>query len=288
MRRTYALAAAFLLLIGAPNLLAAEPSSQPNLVAIVTDDQGQWAVGAYGNNDVRTPTLDRIAREGAIFTNAYVVTPVCSPSRATYFTGLYPTEVGITDYISPVESDAGLGLSGTIWPQVLAANGYRAALVGKWHLGTQPQFHPTRMGFEHFMGFLGGGNRPMHPLLEVKGKDTQLRGPLPDLLTDDAIAFIRESRDRPFALCLHFRAPHLPYGPVPEIDSRQYAGLDLQVPMPPGGDVEQIKTWTRDYYASISSVDRNIGRLLDELDALKAAMTDWQKSINDPLLTSSY
>lgn len=242
--------------------------SRPNLIAIVTDDQGRWAMGAYGNDEIRTPNMDRIAREGAIFTNAFVATPVCSPSRVTYLTGLWPTEVGITDYIAPIESDAGLGLDASTWPEVLERNGYRTALVGKWHLGTKPKFHPTQLGFYHFMGFLGGGNRPMDPTLEVEGKTRRLNGPLPDILVNDAIAFIRANREGPFALCLHFRAPHLPYGPVPEVDSKPYENLDPRVPQFEAADIGQLKRSTRAYYASISSVDRNLGQLLGVLDEL--------------------
>lgn len=243
----------------------------PNLVAVVTDDQGRWAMGTYGNTEIRTPNMDRIGKEGAVFTNAFVATPVCSPSRATYFTGRYPTELGITDWIAPLEADAGLGLKAITWPQVLQKHGYRTGLIGKWHLGTRPQFHPTKLGFDHFMGFLSGGNRPMNPTLEVDGKTTKLKGPLPDILVDDAVSFLRDNKDKPFALCLHFRAPHLPYGPVPKVDSEQYKDLDPHVPVPRGGVASQIKKWNRDYYASISSVDRNLGRLLDELDRLKLA-----------------
>jgi uncharacterized sulfatase len=241
------------------------------VIAIVTDDQGRWAMGAYGNQQVHTPNMDRIAREGALFENAFTVTPVCSPSRAGYMSGRWPTQVGITDWIAPAEADAGAGLGAMTWPQALQSAGYRTALIGKWHLGTQPRFHPTKLGFDHFMGFLGGGNRPMNPLLEVQGRETQLKGSLPDLLVDDAIQFVRQNRSQPFALCLHFRAPHLPYGPVPEEDMAHYKGVDIDVPDLPALDAQQVKQTTRDYYASIASVDRNIGRLLALLDELKLA-----------------
>jgi arylsulfatase A-like enzyme len=251
----------------------AEPPrpDRPNLIAIVTDDQARWAMGLYDNPQIVTPNLDRIGREGAQFLNAFVATPVCSPSRATYMTGRYPTEVGITDYLSTDESAAGKGLDALTWPQVLQGEGYRTALVGKWHLGTHPQFHPTKRGFDHFMGFVGGGSTPMDPALEVNGQPTQLKGSLSDLLTDDAIQFVRDNHARPFALCLHFRSPHLPYGPVPEVDSAPYISAQIDVPIPPGGDADQIREWNRDYYASITGVDRNVGRLLDELDSLNLA-----------------
>lgn len=241
-----------------------------NIVSIVTDDQASWSIGAYGNREARTPNMDRLAREGALFLNAFVATPVCSPSRASFLTGLYGTQVGITDYIAPKESDAGLGLPPeiTTWPEVLLQHGYMTALVGKWHLGTQPQFHPHLHGFNHFFGFLGGANRPVDPTLELDGETKQFKGPLPDLLVDDAIQFVEKNSERPFALLLHFRAPHLPYGPVPDEDSAPFKDLDPTVPQEAGMDIAQVKEWTRDYYASIHSVDRNVGRLLARLDQL--------------------
>jgi arylsulfatase A-like enzyme len=242
-----------------------------NIVSVVTDDQAAWSLGCYGNRESRTPNMDRIAREGARFLNAFVPTPVCSPSRAAFLTGRYATQVGITDWISPDEAGGGLGLrtEHTTWPAVLQKAGYTTALVGKWHLGMRPEYHPTRRGFNHFMGFVGGGNRPMGPTLEVEGKEKKLSGSLPDLLTDDAIQFVEGNKDRPFALLLHFRAPHLPYGPVPQQDSAPFKDLDPTVPRAPGADINQVKKWTRDYYASIHSVDRNLGRLMAKLDELK-------------------
>ena len=122
---------------------AAEPE-RLNLISIVTDDQARWAVGAYGNKEVRTPNMDRLAREGARFLNAFVPTPVCSPSRASFLTGRHGTQLGITDYITLPEAAAGLGLptDAIIWPQVLKKHGYTTALIGKWHLGTLSRFHP--------------------------------------------------------------------------------------------------------------------------------------------------
>ncbi len=259
----------------APALIGPAPAQQsrPNLISIVTDDQAHWSIGAYGNRQSRTPNMDRLCREGARFLNAFTATPVCSPSRATFLTGRYGTQVGITDYLTPDEQNRGLGLpeSATTWPQVLQRQGYRTALLGKWHLGARPEFHPTRRGFDLFYGFLGGGNTPMNPTLEVEGRETRLTGALPDLLTDRALEFIGENRDRPFALLLHFRAPHLPYGPVPAADSAPFADLDPTIPSFAGLDREQVKRWTRDYYASIHSVDRNLGRLLAQLDELNLA-----------------
>ena len=217
--------------------------------------------------------MDRIFREGATFVNAFTATPVCSPSRATFMSGRYGTQVGITDWISPDEAKAGVGLAvdARTWPQVLQQHGYKTELVGKWHLGEQPQFHPTQRGFDMFYGFLAGGTTPMNPTFEVNGKDTKLNGPEPDVVVDEAVRFLAANRARPFALLLHFRAPHLPYGPVPEEDSAPFKKLDPPLPVTKGVDAEQVKGWTRDYYASIHSVDRNLGRLLANLDELGLA-----------------
>jgi uncharacterized sulfatase len=257
------------LLCSAVSLRAAEVTKW-NVVVVVTDDQGAWALGCYGNKECRTPNMDRLAREGARFLNAFTPTPVCSPSRASMLCSLYGTQVGITDWIAPREAEAGMGLPPQVptWPKILQQHGYRTALIGKWHLGTQPRFHPTKNGFDHFFGFLGGGNQPMDPVLEKDGKTRTFNGPLPDLLTDDALQFLAENQAQPFALLLHFRAPHLPYGPVPTVDSEPFQELDPAIPLAPGIVPKQVKDWTRDYYASIHSVDRNLGRLFAKLDEL--------------------
>lgn len=240
---------------------------RPNLLFVMTDDQAQWAVGAYGNDEIVTPWMDRLAEEGTLFENAFVASPVCSPARATFLTGRYPTELGITEWISPAEARGGLGLRHRTWAQELQDRGYRTGLVGKWHLGESAASHPTALGFEHFTGFLAGGHRPMDPTLEVDGNAKKFEGPLPDVLVDDALRFLAVDDDRPFALCVHFRAPHLPYGPVPEVDRLPTAELDPTLPQVTGLDAEKVARSTRGYYGSIHSVDRNLGRLIQALDA---------------------
>ena len=265
-------------------LLAAPADSPPNLLVIVTDDQGPWAAGFAGRSslatgEIVTPNLDRLAASGAVLTNAFVTCPVCSPSRATWLTGRYPTELGITDWISPQQAAAGLGLPDVpTWPALLRDDGYRTGLFGKWHLGERPGFHPTARGFGTFFGFLGGGTRPIGPTLQritpgEVGEPTKYPGEAtPDLITDAALEFLRaDGGVPPFLACVHFRAPHTPYAPVPAVDSAAVADLDLTVPRKPGADVKRLTTRTREYYASIHSVDRNVGRLLDELETLGVA-----------------
>lgn len=245
------------------------PAERPNIVFLYTDDQARWALGAYGNKEIHTPNLDRLAQAGALFENAFTATPVCSPSRASMLTSRYPTQFGIADWIDPKsEPDLGLAPSAILWPELLKAQGYATALMGKWHLGTRSEFHPTRQGFDHFFGFLGGGNQPIDPELEVEGTVRRVQGSLPDLLVGEGIRFVEANRDRPFLLSIHFRAPHVPYAPVPEQDSAHYETLDPTIPDVPGLPRQRVKTLTRRYYASVSSVDRNVGRLLDRLEAL--------------------
>ncbi|HTU99541.1 MAG TPA: sulfatase-like hydrolase/transferase [Luteitalea sp.] len=252
-----------------PQAASARSTSRPNILFIVTDDQAHWSLGSHGNADARTPHLDRLASEGVRFTRAFTPSPVCSPSRATMLSGRYGTEVGITDWINPDENAAGVGLPPalTTWAEALQRAGYRTGLVGKWHLGDRPEFHPTKQGYESFYGFLGGGNDPMNPRLEVNGVTQVVQGAEPDVMTDAALAFLRSSDERPFALSLHFRAPHTPYGPVPEQDLAPFRDAQVSIPVFPGLDQAQVRQWTREYYASIHSVDRNMARLMEVLES---------------------
>lgn len=261
---------AILVALSASNLAAAE-TRRLNLVSIVTDDQAAWSIGAYGNRESRTPNIDRLAREGARFLNAFASTPVCSPSRATFLTGRYGTQVGVTDWITAKQGKAGLGLSqdSITWPKVLQQQGYRTGLVGKWHLGEQPQFHPTRFGFDCFMGAPAGSFKPKDPELEVNGQPTKMEGFGADILMDAALRFIETNRAGPFALLIHFREPHMPYDPVPDADSAPFKDLDPTVPPSLGTNTPQVKQWTRLYYGAVHSVDRNLGRLLARLDELR-------------------
>jgi len=240
---------------------------RPNLIVIVTDDQAHWTLGSYGNTDSRTSQIDRLATGGVRFANVFTPSPVCSPSRATMLSGRYGTEVGITDWISPLENEAGVGLppETTTWAEALQRAGYRTGLIGKWHLGAKPEFHPTRHGYGHFVGFLGGGNTPMNPRLEEGGTEREFKGSEPDVITDAALAFLDREAVGPFALSIHYRAPHLPYGPVPEQDIAPFRDAAVAIPVFPGLDQAQVRQWTREYYASIHSIDRNVGRLLDTL-----------------------
>ncbi|QDU81654.1 Choline-sulfatase [Polystyrenella longa] len=248
-----------------------DAAEQPNILFIFSDDHAAWAVGAAGDPHAKTPNMDRIYREGATFTNAFTVTPVCSPSRAEMMTGRYGSQLQITDWINPrVEQTMGLDPANPVWPRSLKKAGYRTGLIGKWHLGTEDRFHPIQFGYDYFMGFRAGGNRPQDPTLEINGKVQKITGLLPDILTDDAIDFIQKESAKPFLLSLHYRAPHAPWLPVADSDWAPYESIDPKIPNPdyPNLDVKLVKRKTKEYLASVTSVDRNIGRLLEELDQL--------------------
>jgi len=241
----------------------------PNLLFVLTDDQAAWAVGAYGNADIHTPNMDRLAREGVLFRYA-ATCPVCSPSRGMILSGRYPHQIGLDDWISPQETE-GIDPKVPLLPEVLKQAGYTTGLIGKWHLGQGPEHHPLQRGFDFFMGFLGGSNAPKDPTLEVEGKTQHLKGFLIELMAEEALRFLRGNRHRPFALFFHTREPHMPYTPVPEQDLAPYQGKRFRTPKVPGFPEERLQEEYRHYYASITSIDRNLGRLLEALDEMALA-----------------
>ena len=187
-------------------------------------------------------------------------------------TSRYGTELKIEDWINPRrEANHGLDPQTTTWSEVLSAGGYRTGLVGKWHLGTAQRYHPTKTGYQYFMGLLSGGCPPKDPVLELNGKPTKMLGFTADILTDHALKFIERNQSGPFVLSLHFRAPHAAWLPVRPEDWAPYEKLDPTIPNPdfPNLNVARIKRMTREYYASVSSVDRNVGRLMKQLKMLK-------------------
>ena len=276
--RSFSPSVLLLLFVLAPSWAAAE---RPNVLFVLTDDQAPWAVGASGNPQAKTPQMDRLFGEGAYLVNCFTTTPVCSPSRASLMTSRYGSELNITDWINPrVEKELGLDPATVTWPEVIQSGGYTTGLVGKWHLGLPDRFHPTKTGFDRFMGFRGGGYRLTDPDLEIAsadreptGKLTHFDGFLVDVLTDLALDFIRENREGPFLLSVHYRAPHAPWLPLPEDDWEQFEDLDPVIPNPdyPKLNVPRVKRMMREYLGSVASVDRNLGRLLKLLDELDLA-----------------
>ena len=263
----------------------------PNIVFVLTDDQAPWAFGSsvrdgqYDNVPVAyTPNMDRLAKEGAMFTHFFCATPVCSPARAAIATGRYASELGIKDFIpSPdhVLFDAGEKVAldpntSVTFAEVLQSSGYHTGLVGKWHLGDwtakdAANNHPTNHGFDYFMGLTSGGESPVNPNLEKDGQVKQFKGLTTDILTDHAIDFLEtaSTETQPFLLCLHTRAPHGRWLPVAPEDMQPYEDIDPAIPNFPDLDQKRVKRDMRQYLASTSGVDRNLGRLLQTLDQLK-------------------
>ena len=256
-----------------------ENPGTPNILFIFTDDQGYWGTGHSGNGQLVTPTLDQLARDGARFTNFFVPTPVCSPARASLMTSRYGSEVGITEWINHYwegtlkgrEPHLGLAPEYTTWAEVLQQSGYETALIGKWHLGIDPPFHPSNQGFDYFMGFLEGGVKVENPKLQINGKDSVFSGLTTDILTREALDYLSQ-RDptKPFFLSVNYRAPHAPWWPLKEEDFARYATLKIDFPHVdyPDLDTVEVTRRTREYYGAVSSVDRSVKSLLNQLDKL--------------------
>jgi arylsulfatase A-like enzyme len=225
------LAAILVCIHATPGVHAGE--KKMNLICIVTDDQGHWSLGTYGNKESKTPNMDRIGREGAVFKNAFTATPVCSPSRATFLTGKYGSQVKITDWINPTEGKEGVGLAvnAVTWMRVLQAAGYRTGLVGKWHLGELAYNHPTKRGFDFFMGFLGGGNKPIDPTLGPH-PPVAPHSPVQQKPSRRIVRFDQGPRrvDQPLRLARAPRDPRPVAGPPRRVDARnRRPGLEEKV-----------------------------------------------------------
>jgi arylsulfatase A-like enzyme len=194
----------------------AEAAAKPNVVVIVADDLGYADLGIQGGKDVPTPHIDALAKSGTRFTSGYVSGPYCSPTRAGLLTGRYQNRFGheFNPGPNPVKN-FGLDLKQTTLAERLKGAGYRTALVGKWHLGNKPEFHPQKRGFDEFFGFLGGAHSYIQP---GTGPNAVFRGTDPvdekEYLTDafarEAVAFVGRQKDAPFFLYLAFNAVHLP------------------------------------------------------------------------------
>jgi uncharacterized sulfatase len=243
---------------------------RPNVLFVLTDDQAPWALSLTGHPHMQTPHLDELFRGGAYLRHCLTPTPVCSPARTSIMTSRYGTELGITDWIKPgTEPDLGLAPRTPVWPQFLQGAGYQTALIGKWHLGVQPHQHPTKFGFDYFLGMTEGGAAPKNPRFEVNGVFQTIQGFTVDVVTDEAIRWLRlREAQRPFCLCVHYREPHAAYVPTRDEDWEPFATLDPQLPNPdyPKLDIEKAKRITREYLACVHGVDRSVGNLLGELE----------------------
>lgn len=250
----------------------APASRPPNLIVILTDDQGYGDLGSYGHPTIRTPNIDRLASEGQRWTSFYAA-PVCTPSRGQLMTGRLAIRTGTAGGVFHPPSTGGLQPSEITIAEVLKARGYATGMVGKWHLGHQPQYLPTRQGFDSYFGIPYSNDMDMIPADEVPGgrfggymnakveyfqvpilrNEKEIERPadqttLTRRYTDEAIGFVRANRDRPFFLYLAHNLPHMPLFRSKEFEGHSRRGLY--------GDV-------------VEEIDAEVGRLVGELQKLE-------------------
>lgn len=264
--------------------MASRDPARPNVLFILSDDQGAWALGCSGNSEIRTPHLDRLAQSGTRFNRFFCTSPVCSPARASLLTGMTPSQHGVHDWIregntggNAIEYLAGL----QAYTDTLAQHAYTCGISGKWHLGdsTRPQ-----KGFTHWYVHQSGGG-PYHDAPMVRnGKLVHEPGYLTGAITEDALAYLdTHSRDdNPFHLCVHYTAPHSPWigeHPSQIVDTYHDCPFEScpQEPEHPWSRRSSVpgETWDnrreslKGYFAAVTAMDLQIGRLLDHLEALK-------------------
>jgi arylsulfatase len=256
---------------------------RPNVVLIMTDDQGYGDLGFHGNPDIRTPVLDSLARRSTRFSQFYV-SPVCSPTRASLLTGRYSLRTGVYDtYLG----GASMATEEVTLAEILLDAGYATGIFGKWHLGNAHPFRPQDQGFAETLVHPGGGigqawdadnyfkgdYKYFDPILHRNGEKVQTTGYCSDVFTDAALAFIESHRERPFFLYLSYNAPHGPLQ-VPDDYYALYEELEIDPSRYPqaGQSFPDMSDWSVDaarrVYGMVSNIDDNVGRVLDLLAQL--------------------
>jgi arylsulfatase A-like enzyme len=250
---------------------------RPNLVLIVTDNQGAWTLGCYGNPDIKTPNVDRMAAEGVRFTGAFSSNPVCSPTRATLLSGLMPSQHGVHNYLNAQYNT--LDEFDTL-PEILSRAGYACGIVGKWHLG--PFDRPGQEGFTHWVVKQGGHTPSFYGtrVIDDTGRKRQIEPHVTPFWTEHAVNFIEKNKDGPFFLYLAYNGPYGLHdcirGEPKNRHAATYAGNEMKSyprePMHPWlrtnrehiGNVSSM----RNYASQVSLVDDGVGEVLDTLKQL--------------------
>ena len=270
---------ALLLLLASDLAFAAKP---PNVVFILTDNHGAWTLGCYGNKDIRTPNIDRLAAEGMLFTRAMSSNPVCSPTRATYLTGLIPSQHGLhsfldNKYMVGPEAYYALKEFQTL-PGILHSQGYVCGLSGKWHLGANMT---PQDGFSYWITMVHGGTQNFYedPIIE-NGEVKKTPKYMTDLWTEHAVKFIEQNKggEKPFFLYLAYNGPYclgkLLLEPARNRHAEYYADKDL-----PSFPRDTIHPWqynNKAYHnnivsirrtaAEVSGVDDGVGSVMEALE----------------------
>ncbi|MER5753487.1 sulfatase-like hydrolase/transferase [Streptomyces sp. NPDC002088] len=265
--------------------MASRDPDRPNVLLILSDDQGNWAMGCAGNDEIRTPHLDALAARGIRFSHFFCTSPVCSPARASLFTGELPSQHGVHDWLSYHHAGrTGIDFLAerTLFTDLLADAGYRLGLSGKWHLGANDR---PRKGFVHWYAHESGGGPYYGAPMYRHGTRTEEPAYLTDALADDAedILTTEAARPEPFHLSLHFTAPHKPWrGQHPAQYTRLYENCSFDTcpqgpPHPwqplaedgsPVGGESDTRQALIGYFAAVTAMDAAIGRVLDRLDEL--------------------
>lgn len=252
---------------------------RPNVILIITDDQGLGDLGFHGNPVIKTPHLDRLARQ-SVRLKYFYVTPVCSPTRAGLLTGRYNYRTGV---VNTFRGRSMMHPDEVTLAELLAAAGYRTGIFGKWHLGDCFPLRAIDQGFHEALVCTGGGltqpsdppgNSYFDPILFRNGKAVKSKGYCTDVFTEAALGFITHNRDRPFFCYIPYNAPHSPLQ-VPEKYVEPYRQLKLTPalfpkigqPLPaklPQDEIARV-------YAMVQNIDDNVGRLLAKLEELKIA-----------------
>jgi arylsulfatase A-like enzyme len=246
----------------------AQSTDRPNVVLIITDDVGYGDLGSYGARDIKTPNIDRLASNGTRLTDFYAA-PNCSPTRAALISGRYQQRVRIEAPLGAASGPAGeqgLPATGRSLPQLLKNNGYRTALIGKWHLGYRREFSPVAHGFDYFFGFKSGfidyyqhtDQSGSHDLFE-NDEPTHVSGYSTDVFTDRSVDFIERNAGQPFFLEVAFNAAHWPFQ-VPDHPSVAPSNARFVQPQ------DDPANTRRDYAAILERADRGIGQILAALE----------------------
>ncbi|MCG8648351.1 MAG: sulfatase-like hydrolase/transferase, partial [Pirellulales bacterium] len=245
------------MLLGWFGAALAVASSRPDILVILVDDAGYNDFGFMGSPDIATPQLDRLAAMGTVLTDAHVTAAVCSPSRAGLLTGRYQQRFGHEGNVP--SDDQGLDPAEDLIGDVLRTVGYRTIAIGKWHVGNRTMHHPNTRGFDEFWGFLEGARSYFpdpsvdypgnHRSIQHNRRQMDFEGYLTDVLTDRALAYMDESGERPWFIYLSYNAVHTPMEAKAE-DLERFAGHPRQK--------LAAMTW---------SLDQNVGRILDHLEA---------------------
>ena len=250
-----------------PSLCAAtfDNSARPNVVVILTDDQGWGDLSHHGNTNLSTPNIDSLARDGAAFEHFYVCA-VCAPTRAEFLTGRYHPRTGVSGVS---RGDERINADETTVADLFQNAGYATGCFGKWHNGTQSPLHPNDRGFDEFYGFTSGHwGHYFSPPLDHNGQRVRGNGYVADDFTDHAITFIEQHRETPFLCYVPFNTPHSPMMVADRFYDR-FADIDPKMKHR-DPDREDVMM-TRAALAMCENIDWNVGRLLQRLDELNLA-----------------